>query len=129
MPCRNEQCEGAVWAGDFCKRCYHTRHLSESAIESKCCVLARAAGFLSMKFVSPGTRGVPDRIFIGPRIFFVEFKRVGGKVRIEQERAIAKMRAHGAEVHVINQVEAFRLLLEAPAAAVCSPEPAAPEHS
>ena len=36
----------------------------EKDIESACCKLAKAAGWLSYKFVSVNNRGVPDRLFI-----------------------------------------------------------------
>ena len=49
--------------------------IRERDIEKKACDLAKAAGWLVFKFVSPSQRGVPDRIFIRQgRIVFIEFK-------------------------------------------------------
>jgi len=36
----------------------------ERDIERKVCEMAKVAGWLAFKFVSPAQRGVPDRIFI-----------------------------------------------------------------
>lgn len=66
----------------------------------------KEAGGLSFKFVSPGVRGVPDRIAIFDRaVYFVELKAEGEKPRPDQLRMHARMRAHGADVRVISSKE------------------------
>lgn len=49
-------------------------------------------GWLCWKFVSPGRRGVPDRIVIRPgSVAFVEVKRKGGRVSPLQIRRIEEL--------------------------------------
>ena len=49
-------------------------------------------GWLCWKFVSPGRRGVPDRIVIRPGgVAFVEVKRKGGRVSPLQIRRIEEL--------------------------------------
>lgn len=49
-------------------------------------------GWLCWKFVSPGRRGVPDRIVIRPGgVAFVEVKRKGGRVSPLQLRRIEEL--------------------------------------
>lgn len=78
----------------------------ERQIEKKACELAKAAGWLPFKFVSPAQRGVPDRIFIKDgRIVFIEFKAPGAKPTKLQWRMIERLIAQGCEVHVCDSVE------------------------
>ncbi|MEU7156074.1 VRR-NUC domain-containing protein [Streptomyces chrestomyceticus] len=93
--------------------------LRERVIEGYLLDQCRAHGFLCLKFVSPARGGVPDRIVVAPgRIVFVEVKRPGGRLRKLQQRTQAKLRRHGAEVHVVDDkpsVDAFIAhLLESP---------------
>lgn len=58
---------------------------------------------LCYKFTSPGKRGVPDRIVIGfGHTIFVELKSETGDLRKQQEFRINEMKAHGADVRVLN---------------------------
>ena len=62
----------------------------------------RAAGGKCMKFVSPGTRGVPDRIcFLKGLCFFVELKSKSGKLSAAQKVAISEFRKQGQHVYVM----------------------------
>lgn len=66
----------------------------------------KAMGFGCLKFTSPGTSGVPDRIVIGNgRTVFVETKRAGAKLRRLQEVITAEMRKQGADVRVADTRE------------------------
>ena len=88
--------------------------MRESQIEKAVAYHARGQGWLCYKWTSPGTRGVPDRIFIKDGQFkLVEFKAPGGRLSEHQRRAIAILEAAGAEVHVIDNVEAGRALFDA----------------
>jgi hypothetical protein len=80
--------------------------IRERDIEKKAVELAKKAGWLTYKFVSPSQRGVPDRIFIKDgRIVFVEFKAPGKKPTALQAQTIRKLREAGCEVHVCDSVE------------------------
>lgn len=69
--------------------------------------------FGCLKFTSPGTNGVPDRIIIANgRIVFVETKRAGGKLRRLQEEITAEMRRQGADVRVADTRELVDEILE-----------------
>ncbi|MFE4332476.1 VRR-NUC domain-containing protein [Streptomyces sp. NPDC056831] len=92
----------------------------ERTVEGYLLRQCRANGLLCLKFVSPARRGVPDRIVVAQsRTVFVEVKRPGGQLRKLQETMHAKLRRHGAEVHVVDDepgVDAFiaRLLKDQP---------------
>lgn len=72
---------------------------------------AKANGFLCYKFISYGTRGVPDRVLIGNgKTIFVECKAPEGRLRKQQEIRIREMRKHGALVEILytrQQVDQF----------------------
>jgi hypothetical protein len=78
----------------------------EKVIEKKVCDHAKSKGCLAYKFTSPSQRSVPDRLFITPAgtVFFIEFKRKGEKPTPAQEVEIAKLRAKGVFVSVIDNV-------------------------
>lgn len=83
----------------------------EGTVEDHMAKRAKQRGFLYYKFTSPSTNGVPDRILIGHGLtVFVELKAPGKKPRKLQDIVIADMRAHGANVFVIDTkagVDAF----------------------
>lgn len=81
----------------------------ESYYERKFNKAVESAGGLSMKFVSPNFRGVPDRIVIAPNgvIKFAEIKREGGKLRKLQEYRKAQFQKYGVEVAVIDGEKAI----------------------
>jgi len=69
---------------------------------------------LVYKFTSPACRSVPDRIFITKNgiVFFVEFKRWGGKTTAAQEVEIAKIQKQGIQVFVINNIEGGKEMIK-----------------
>lgn len=78
---------------------------SESYIESQSTKFAKANGWLSYKWVSPGNAGVPDRIFIkAGRVVFVEFKAAGQKPRPLQVLHGNRLMSQGCEVHYIDSI-------------------------
>ncbi len=78
----------------------------ERDIERKACDWAKGEGWLTYKFTSPNRRSVPDRVFVREgRVVWVEFKKKGGRLTEGQVREIARLRVHGAEVHVAYSVE------------------------
>lgn len=60
-------------------------------------------GWLCWKFVSPGRRGVPDRIVIRHGgVAFVEVKRKGGRVSPLQVRRIEELTRRGVAARVVK---------------------------
>ena len=66
-----------------------------------------------MKFVSPGTTGVPDRIVMLPGgvIFFAELKRPGGAPSKRQELMARSIEKLGTPVFVIDCKEQVNSVL------------------
>lgn len=68
--------------------------MRESTVETNICEAVKARGGVAWKWVSPGRRGVPDRICIFPKgiIIFVELKRPGLKDgRSEQQKKVFRI--------------------------------------
>lgn len=86
---------------------------AESKLEKECRKIAKQHDYELLKWVSPGTKGVPDRILIGPyqQIIFLEFKAPGKKTSTAQERWLTWLRLMGHEAKVIWTVEEFEKLL------------------
>ena len=76
----------------------------ESQAEALFRDLARAHGAMALKFTSPGTAGVPDRIVLMPdgTTRLVELKRPGGRVSAVQEATFRRMAAIGHPVEVLH---------------------------
>ncbi len=85
----------------------------EKDIEKRVCQFAREKKFLCYKFTSPAQNHVPDRIFITPAgvVFMIEFKRRGKKPTPAQEIEIAKIRATGVQVNVVDNVESGKRII------------------
>jgi len=84
----------------------------ESELEKDAIDFAKKHGWLVMKFVSPGKRGVPDRIFIREgRVVFIEFKRSGELPRVQQKKRIKELQDHGANVYVCDSLDYAYLIL------------------
>lgn len=85
----------------------------ESSVERYLVKRVKELGGEAYKFVSPGRRGVPDRLVVlpGGRLFFVECKAPGQKVRATQAREIARLIELEQTVYVVDsREEADRLL-------------------
>lgn len=88
----------------------------ESYIEEKVYKHAESLGIMQYKFTSPSRRSVPDRIFLLPNgrgVFFIEFKRLGKEPTPSQAIEIAKIRAQGYTVFVIDNVADGKRAVEA----------------
>ena len=86
--------------------------MTERAIENKCRLMAKEAGRLCLKWTSPGNPGVPDRILIGGgSIWFVEFKRPGGRLSPLQRKMLKQLANLGANVAIIDSPKDFVALL------------------
>jgi hypothetical protein len=78
----------------------------ESSLEEQIRLYAERRGWMWLKFVSPGYDGPPDRIGIRrKRHIFMEVKRDGEEARPLQAAVHDEMRAHGAEVFVVDNLE------------------------
>ena len=77
---------------------------SEKYLERKLCAEVKAMGGIAYKFVSPGRRGVPDRMCVlpGGRVVFVELKSYGKKPTPLQEIEIGRLKDLGFWVFVID---------------------------
>jgi hypothetical protein len=85
--------------------------MRESEIEAYFVRRVKEAGGLQRKFVSPGHRGVPDRIvvYFGD-VYFVELKAPGKTLRSDQVREHAKLTSAGAQVGALctkEEVDGF----------------------
>lgn len=88
--------------------------MRESKIENKLKIKIENIGGKCLKFVSPGTAGVPDRIclFPGGRVLFVETKAPGKKPRPLQEKRHRELRQLGFKVLVIDTEDKIEEMLK-----------------
>ncbi len=85
----------------------------EKVVEKEIKALAIRLGWLCWKFVSPGLRGVPDRIFIRDgRVVFIEVKRPGETPNDQQTLRHMELRVAGCEVYWVDNVRAARVILK-----------------
>ena len=85
----------------------------ESKIERRVCEYAKSLGWLTYKFVSPGNKAVPDRIFLrGGWTFFIEFKAPGKEPTELQLRAHRKIRESGHLVFVADGIDLGRRIVD-----------------
>ena len=81
--------------------------IREKDIERALIRAVRKSGGMCLKFVSPGTDGVPDRLCLWPggRAAFAEVKKPGQRPRPLQIRRITQLREMGFRVEVIDSME------------------------
>lgn len=86
----------------------------ERAVERKLVLETKKRGGLALKFVSPGTDGVPDRIVLLPRgkLAFVELKAPGKTMRPLQVRRKEQLEALGFLVYCVDGVEQIGGILD-----------------
>lgn len=85
----------------------------EARVERKCVELAEKAGWTVDKIRFLNRRGCPDRMFSKDgRIVFIEFKAPGKEPAPHQTLVIWEMQENGLEVHVIDNVQQFRGVLD-----------------
>ena len=77
----------------------------EKEIEKKVNTHARETGWLQYKFVSPGKRGVPDRMYFKHgHCLMIEFKSLGMKATALQEKEMRALRKAGILCYLIDNV-------------------------
>lgn len=88
----------------------------EGQVEEYLVEKSEERGYLCYKWVSPGRRGVPDRILVGSgKVIFIELKSSVGVLSKSQQLMIPRLREHGADVRVIrsrSEVDALMMELE-----------------
>ena len=79
-------------------------NIREAQVEDYLVDRIKALKGMCVKFVSPGLRGVPDRIVLLPdgRIYFIELKRPGKKATPQQLKRHRELKDLGHTVHVID---------------------------
>jgi hypothetical protein len=86
----------------------------EKEIEKKFRMAVKTIGGMALKFISPGLAGVPDRLVLLPkgRIYFVELKRLGGKLRPLQVKRKRQLERLGFSVYCLGSEEGIELFLQ-----------------
>lgn len=81
--------------------------MKEYAVEKYLILVTRAHGGMCIKFTSPGTSGVPDRIVILPdgKIGFAEMKAPGKRPRLLQRVVIRDLYRRGCRVATIDNLK------------------------
>ena len=87
--------------------------MKESQIERRLVEGVKRLGGMCLKFVSPGTLGVPDRIIITAkgRVIFVELKAETGRLTKIQRYVIGEMQKRGADARVDKGIDEVKELL------------------
>ena len=88
--------------------------MRETAVEKRLKTKVERMGGQAWKWVSPGARGVPDRIIFlpGGRTVFIELKAPGKKPDPIQEYRIRQLRDLGQRVEVLDSLEAVDRFIE-----------------
>lgn len=84
-----------------------TAKISEKKVENYLERRAKATGAIVRKLVSPGRRGIMDRLIIMPvdRVHFVEVKRPGEKLDDHQAREKALFESYGCQCFCLTCFE------------------------
>jgi len=80
--------------------------MRESHVEKAVVAFAVLQGWLSYKWKSANTAGLPDRLFFkNGRVIMIEFKAPGKLPRKKQLLVHARLKKQGFEVYVIDNIE------------------------
>lgn len=88
--------------------------MSEKTIEHKLVVATKNMGGIALKFASPGTDGMPDRIVLlpGGHMAFVEVKAPGKKPRPLQTARLKLLQNLGFKVYVLDNTEQIGWIID-----------------
>ena len=88
--------------------------MRETAVEKHLTTEAKKRGGMSVKFVSPGLDGVPDRLVLlpGGKLAFVELKAPGKKMRPFQFYRAKQLTALGFRVYCADRKEVIGGILD-----------------
>lgn len=88
--------------------------MRESIVEKYLKDELKKIGVVCLKFTSPSTRGVPDRICLAKngRCFFVETKSTTGSLRSLQENFIRRATSLGFDCYVVHSKEEVDRIVE-----------------
>ena len=83
--------------------------MMERDVERRLVELARRHGGVALKWTSPGTLGVPDRLLFmtDGRLWLVELKRPGGRPRSSQKAMHRRLERLGWPVYVVDDADRF----------------------
>ena len=86
----------------------------EKEIERRMVKEVKNRGGLCLKFVSPGTPGVPDRIVITPdgQTYYVELKTEVGRLSSIQKWIRGEFLKRGADLRVLHGWDAVKSFIE-----------------
>ena len=87
--------------------------MTEAAIERHLVNGVKKLGGMCLKFVSPSTPGVPDRLIITAdgKVIFVELKTEVGRLSKIQKFVTGELLKRGADVRVVKGLDAVKQLL------------------
>jgi len=85
----------------------------ERELEDKLVKYAVSKRVVTYKFTCPAQRGVPDRIFIGPKgTVFVELKRPGARITKMQKYHIDRINNAGGTAFWTDSVEGGKKIID-----------------
>lgn len=87
--------------------------MKESALERKVVAYCRKNALLCYKFVSPGNRGVPDRLIVAKgKVLFLELKKKGKKPSPLQEHEMMLLRGQGVSATDADSFSEARWIID-----------------
>jgi len=88
--------------------------MSERKTETRLVMEVKRAGGMAVKFVSPGTNGMPDRLLLFPdgKMAFVEVKDKGQKPRPLQLKQHTLLMNMGFRVYVLDDERQITKIIE-----------------